>query len=528
MSIINTSLIKTFWEGTFDILTTYYPNNIVFYNGSAYIALQAVSGILPETLAPNWALVVQGFNPVKNLAIILSNAASASSSSYIEPARRVLQLPIVNNQSGGNRQTFLMLNNSIKATGAATTFYNGDTTIRYQPNIVAAESVPPKFVAIYDGMSSTYALGVDGSVWCFGLNTSGQLGLGDTANRMILTKISYFTDYDIKIAKIIPCEAYLDGTTGGVTLFLTTTGMVYGTGYNAENILDATGVSKSTPVQIANLSNIVDVQLSAYPSHAAAITNTGNLYMWGKNNTGQLGFGDVNPRSTPTLSSIKDVVSISLSSAQNVGGYTLVLLKSGVVLAAGINSTGQLGVGDVNQRNSFTLIKGFGASEKVRSILAHNGNNGTSLAITTSGNLYMWGRNNIGQLGVGDTNQRNSPVMPTGAFQGNVTSAKIVGVQDSITTYVYSESKNNIYASGNNESGQLSQGSTAASSIFFAMYGINGTILDYQAHGATTNQINLSILYTDGRVGCCGYNANGETGTRVNNTNQLLLSDVMF
>ena len=68
----------------------------------------------------------------------------------------------------------------------------------------------------------------------------------------------------------------------------------------------------------------------------------------------------------------------------------------------GRNNYGQLGLGDTTQRTSPTKVG-------TDTWTAVAGGEGHSLAINSDGYLYSFGRNNYGQLGLGDTSSRTSP-----------------------------------------------------------------------------------------------------------------------
>ena len=89
----------------------------------------------------------------------------------------------------------------------------------------------------------------------------------------------------------------------------------------------------------------------------------------------------------------------------SAGGYhTLALKSDGTLWAWGNNSSGQLGLGDTTNRNTPTQV---GSDTHWQSITA--GDNHT-LAIKQDGTLSAWGWNVLGQLGLGDTTDRNTPI----------------------------------------------------------------------------------------------------------------------
>jgi hypothetical protein len=83
--------------------------------------------------------------------------------------------------------------------------------------------------------------------------------------------------------------------------------------------------------------------------------------------------------------------------------HSLALTESGEVYAWGSNGRGQLGLGDTEDRHTPTQVPGLG---RVKAIAAGGEH---SLALTESGEVYAWGSNGHGQLGLGDTKDRHTP-----------------------------------------------------------------------------------------------------------------------
>ena len=135
-----------------------------------------------------------------------------------------------------------------------------------------------------------------------------------------------------------------------------------------------------------------------------AITDTGALYAWGRGKYGVLGLGDTNDRNRPTKVNVAGVN--GWHSVSTESSHTLAITDTGVLYAWGYNENGQLGLGDTNDRNTPTKVNVAGVNSW-HSVSA--GNDGRSFAITDTGALYAWGRGEYGVLGLGDTNDRNRP-----------------------------------------------------------------------------------------------------------------------
>jgi alpha-tubulin suppressor-like RCC1 family protein len=163
---------------------------------------------------------------------------------------------------------------------------------------------------------------------------------------------------------------------------------------------------------------------------------SGDLYAWGRNQTGQLGAGDLVSREVPTLINQDDWLIISAGGSHSLG------IKDGDLYAWGNNTSGQLGTNDLLRRTEPTLIDSEGWS-MVSAGEAH------SLGIK-DGNLYAWGLNSFGQLGTGDFIQRTQPTFISSGW-----SMVSAGADYSLGIQLDS-----LYAWGTNGSGQLGTGDT--------------------------------------------------------------------
>lgn len=161
-----------------------------------------------------------------------------------------------------------------------------------------------------------------------------------------------------------------------------------------------------TPYQTVPVQIMEDVaSVSAGDYFTAAVKEDGTLWMWGDNNYGQLGAAQEKNqknstggacRKTPTLT-MEDVAAVAC------GAYhTLILKTDGTLWACGHNGYGQLGAGDTTDRDDPVQV--------MTDVAAISAGFGFSAALKTDGSLWTWGRNDDGQLGTGDTQDRSEPV----------------------------------------------------------------------------------------------------------------------
>ncbi|XP_049729399.1 X-linked retinitis pigmentosa GTPase regulator isoform X1 [Elephas maximus indicus] len=141
--------------------------------------------------------------------------------------------------------------------------------------------------------------------------------------------------------------------------------------------------------------NDVPIYLSCGDEHTALITGNNKLYMFGSNNWGQLGLGSKSAVYRPIC--VKALKSEKVKLAACGRNHTLVSTEGGNVYATGGNNEGQLGLGDTEERNSFHLISFFTSRHKIKQLSA--GAN-ISAALTEDGELFMWGDNSEGQIGL--------------------------------------------------------------------------------------------------------------------------------
>ncbi|XP_044619487.1 X-linked retinitis pigmentosa GTPase regulator isoform X5 [Equus asinus] len=141
--------------------------------------------------------------------------------------------------------------------------------------------------------------------------------------------------------------------------------------------------------------NDIPICLACGDEHTAVVTGNNKLYMFGSNNWGQLGLGSESPVSKPTC--IKALKPEKVKFAACGRTHTIVATEGGKVYATGGNSEGQLGLGDDEDRNTFHRIKFFTSQHKIKQLSAGSS---SSAALTEDGELFMWGDNSEGQIGL--------------------------------------------------------------------------------------------------------------------------------
>jgi alpha-tubulin suppressor-like RCC1 family protein len=142
---------------------------------------------------------------------------------------------------------------------------------------------------------------------------------------------------------------------------------------------------------------IVKVVASAVACHYVAISSDGVAYVWGRNENGQLGTGNMSNVYLPSaVSAVTGVIDAAVGK-----GHTLLLTRSGSLWAAGATNKGQCGVG----RTSETPVLSWTPC-RISGIVKVAAGNEFSLCCDKDGRLYSCGSKENGQTGLGKTGER--------------------------------------------------------------------------------------------------------------------------
>jgi alpha-tubulin suppressor-like RCC1 family protein len=264
-----------------------------------------------------------------------------------------------------------------------------DITHRSSPVQTVAGGTNWKQVAEGEGFST--AIKTDGTLWLWGNNLVGALGTNDITHRSS------------------PVQTVAGGTNwkqvaGGKlhTVAIKTDGTLWTWGSSTFGQLgDNTVASKSSPIQTVS-GGTNWKQVSAGQQVTGAIKTDGTLWVWGGNSYGQLGINDITNRSSP----VQTVAGGTNWKQVSCGGvFTAAVKTDGTLWTWGHNGNGQLGVNDITNRSSPVQTVAGGTNWKqVAGGYFH------TASIKTDGTLWTWGKNYSGELGINDITHRSSPV----------------------------------------------------------------------------------------------------------------------
>jgi len=243
---------------------------------------------------------------------------------------------------------------------------------------------------------STIAIKSNGTLWTWGTNDDGQLGLNNDTARSLPTQVGALSNWaQVSFGN--------DGSNGATALAVKTDGTLWAWGTNANGqVGNSTIIDRSSPVQIGALSNWAQVEGGERASFA--ITTTGALYAWGINLNGQLGTSSTTTiqRSSPVqVGALSDWAQISAGD-----GFCVSVKTDNTIWSWGHNGSGQLGlnISAAIDRSSPVQIGALSDWAQASAGAAH------SLAVKTDGTLWSWGGNSQGQLGDGTKISKSSPI----------------------------------------------------------------------------------------------------------------------
>lgn len=257
---------------------------------------------------------------------------------------------------------------------------------------------------------------------------------------------------------------------------------------------DGTTTSRSSPVTASGGgSNWKSVACGEF--HTVALKSDGTLWTWGRNDQGQLGDNSATNRSSPVTTSGGgsdwEVVGAGLT-------HSLGIKTAGTLWTWGLNSTGQLGDNSTTNRSSPVTTSGGGTTW----FFAAGGAN-HSLATRTDGTLWTWGGNISGQLGESSTTSRSSP----GTTAGGTLNWRFVaaGLNFSVAT----KYDGTLWTWGANGTGQLGDGSTTSRSSPGTTAGGGTTWKNISSFASTTTTASVK---GDGTLWMWGLNSIGQLG----------------
>ena len=277
-------------------------------------------------------------------------------------------------------------------------------TEMYEPTQVPGTDwdEPQPMTTAAGGSHTRFCRKLDGTMWAWGQNNFGQLGLNDVVNRSSPTQIPGTW------ANIYPGEEACYG--------VRTDGTFWSWGSNSRGGL---GLNQPTPTKISSPTQIPGTnwayglgKVSAGLQSCWALKTDGSLYNWGDNEYGQLGQGNKTQYSSP-----RQVPGTSWNSVGGIYSVAFATRTDGSLWAWGPNEGGKLGLnGPTNQDySSPKQVMGDGNWARVY------GSASTVAAFDDAGKMYLWGNNNKGTMAMSlpENKQYSSPILIPGIWESS-------------------------------------------------------------------------------------------------------------
>jgi alpha-tubulin suppressor-like RCC1 family protein len=256
------------------------------------------------------------------------------------------------------------------------------------------------------GAAHTCAILDDDSVTCWGDNSKGQLGTGDTQSHSIpITTLS--------LGAGRTAQAVVAGHTQTCALLDNGSVSCWGEQY----LTNDTKVILTAPTLIGDFgSNRTATHISSGLDFSCAVLNDGNVSCWGRGASGRLGNGGTTSSTDPTPTSSfgagRKAVSVDLYS-----DHACALIDDGSVMCWGRNDYGKLGDGTTAQRTTPVQVNAFPTNTTpiAVSVGSHH-----SCALLDIGDVSCWGEGGYGQNGDGTSSNRASPGRTSGFGVGRL------------------------------------------------------------------------------------------------------------
>ena len=233
------------------------------------------------------------------------------------------------------------------------------------------------------GAVHTACVKTDGTLWTWGDNAAGRLGLNinPAVDRSSPTQVGALSNW-----------AQVSAGTDN-TLCVTTSGTLFSWG-NGAQVGDGTVIDRSSPVQIGALTNWAVPACGQ--THSLCTTTNGTLFSWGANNAGMLGDGTIISKSSPV-----QIGALTTWSLPAAGGCSACITTEGTLFTWGPGV--QTGLNVTTQTSSPVQVGALTNWAQISVGTTH------SHAVKTDGTLWAWGVNTNGRLGIGNTVNKSSP-----------------------------------------------------------------------------------------------------------------------
>lgn len=238
----------------------------------------------------------------------------------------------------------------------------------------------PRFASVSAGGLHSCGVALDEGTYCWGDNGWGQLGVGSGVTQ---------SSVPVPLSPDVPFTALT--TARFHTCSITPDGTGYCWGRNSSGQLGVGSAMESSATPLAVAGGLVLTSVTAVAEHTCGVTADGAAYCWGENDAGQLGNNNPGVSTATPTRVLHDAPFAQVSAGFR---HTCGIDANGLAWCWGGNSSGQLGDGNDGTAAALPVpVVGGIRFAGVSAGFLH------TCGVTPDGLLYCWGRNSEGQLG---------------------------------------------------------------------------------------------------------------------------------
>ncbi|KAG8176599.1 hypothetical protein JTE90_026848 [Oedothorax gibbosus] len=303
-------------------------------------------------------------------------------------------------------------------------------------------SLKPLMVA--GGSKSLFIISHDGKVYACGEGTNGRLGLGHSNNVSVPRQLNSLSHFVIRKVAV--------HSGGRHALALTIDGKVFSWGEGDDGKLGhGNKISYERPRLVLGLKSKRIRDIACGSAHSAAISSSGELYTWGLGDYGRLGHGDLVTQTKPKMVMAFAGKRVKQVSCGSRDAQTLAFTDDDMVWSWGDGDFGKLGRGGsegCRVPENIEWLNGMG-------VIQVECGAQFSLALTSAGQVWTWGKGDYFRLGHGEEGHIRKPQIIEG-LKGK----KVIHVAVGALHCLAVTENGQVYAWGDNDHGQQGNGTT--------------------------------------------------------------------